>query len=63
MLVLTRKVGERIQLGDDICVTLVRIDETSVRIGVEAPGDMTIVREELIEGRSERHDPLHADGR
>ena len=47
MLVLSRKVGERILIGDHIAVTVVRVGPGVVRIGVEAPNDMPIVREEL----------------
>lgn len=47
MLVLSRKVGERILIGDKIAVTIVRVAQGAVRIGVEAPDDMQIVREEL----------------
>jgi len=47
MLVLSRKVGERIQLGDQITVTLVKIQGNTVRIGIEAPPNMAVVREEL----------------
>jgi carbon storage regulator len=49
MLVLTRKVGERIQIGDNIVITVVRINGTAVRIGVEAPANLTVVRQELAE--------------
>ncbi len=47
MLVLSRKTSERILIGDDITITIVRIGPNSVRIGIEAPKDMNIVREEL----------------
>ena len=47
MLVLSRKPGERIMIGDDITVTIVRIGPNNVRIGIEAPRKMNIVREEL----------------
>lgn len=47
MLVLSRKVGERIWIGDDISVTVVRITGGGVRIGIEAPSEMPVVREEL----------------
>ena len=47
MLVLSRKVGERILIGDKITVTVVRLAQGSVRIGVEAPVDLPIVREEI----------------
>ena len=47
MLVLSRKVGERILIGDEITVTVVRVSQGSVRIGVEAPDRLQIVREEI----------------
>jgi carbon storage regulator len=47
MLVLSRKVNERIQIGEDITITVVRLSAGSVRIGIEAPGHMTILRDEL----------------
>ena len=47
MLVLSRKVGERILIGDHIAVTVVRVAQGSVRIGIEAPENMQIIREEL----------------
>ncbi len=49
MLVLSRKVGERILIGDDIAVTVVRVAQGMVRIGVEAPQETPIVREEIKE--------------
>ena len=47
MLVLSRKVGEKILIGDEIAVTVVRVAQGIVRIGVEAPREMAIVREEI----------------
>ena len=47
MLVLSRKVGERILIGENISVTIVRIAGGGVRIGIEAPPEMAVVREEL----------------
>jgi carbon storage regulator len=47
MLVLSRKVGERLLIGDQIAITVVRIQGGSVRIGVEAPPHLAVVREEL----------------
>lgn len=47
MLVLSRKVGQRILIGDKIAVTVVRIGQGGVRLGIEAPDDMQVVREEL----------------
>ena len=48
MLVLSRKTGERILIGDNIAVTVVRISQGIVRIGIEAPRDMSVVREEVV---------------
>lgn len=48
MLVLSRKVGERIQLGDNITVTLVKVSGNLVRLGIEAPANMPVVRQELL---------------
>ncbi len=47
MLVLSRKVGERIWIGDEISITVVRITGGGVRLGIEAPAAMPVVREEL----------------
>ena len=49
MLVLSRGVGERIQIGDQIEVVVVRIAPGLVRIGIEAPAEMPIVREEIYQ--------------
>jgi carbon storage regulator len=50
MLVLSRKVGERILIGENIAVTVVRVGPGIVRLGVEAPHELPIVREELKDG-------------
>ena len=47
MLVLSRKVGERILIGDKIVVTIVRVAHGGVRVGIEAPPELAVVREEL----------------
>ena len=47
MLVLSRKPGERILIGDNVTVTIVRIGPNNVRLGIDAPREMNIVREEL----------------
>ena len=49
MLVVSRKVGERILIGDRIVVTVVKVGSGGVRIGIEAPKEMSVVREELAE--------------
>ncbi|QDU92772.1 hypothetical protein Pla8534_05210 [Lignipirellula cremea] len=47
MLVLSRKVGERIQIGDEIQITVVRVTSTGVRLGVETAPGAVVVRAEL----------------
>lgn len=48
MLVLSRKLNEKIVIGGDIVVTVVRIDRNQVRLGIEAPSDVRIFREEVV---------------
>lgn len=48
MLVLSRKVGESIYIGDVIKITLIRLGPGTARIGIDAPRNMNIAREELI---------------
>jgi len=52
MLVLTRKVGERIMIGNGIVVTVTAVHRNQVRIGIEAPRSMTVLRAELIPNRA-----------
>jgi carbon storage regulator len=57
MLVLSRKRFEGLQIGDNIKITVVKIDRNGVRLGIEAPEGVTILREELLldaEDRSAR---------
>jgi carbon storage regulator len=54
MLVLTRKTDQKIQIGRAITITILRVKRSSVKIGIEAPDDVPIVREELLQkGSSE----------
>ncbi|MCL2624905.1 MAG: carbon storage regulator [Planctomycetaceae bacterium] len=54
MLVLSRREGEKIIIGDSIVITVVRAGTDKVRIGIDAPGDVRILRSEL-----EVHDDGH----
>ena len=47
MLVLSRKLGERIVIGDRIVVTVVKLDHGQVRLGIEAPREIAVFREEI----------------
>ena len=48
MLLLSRRTGETIQIGDDITVTVLQVNGNQVRIGINAPDDVKIMREELV---------------
>lgn len=52
MLVLSRKLGEKIVIGDNIVLTVVKIDRNQIRLGIEAPVDVPIFREEISPGRA-----------
>lgn len=64
MLVLSRKLGERLRIGDDIVVTVVGLRGRDVRLGIEAPTDVAIRREEICfeatghQGHAQRQRPL-----
>jgi carbon storage regulator len=51
MLVLTRKLMEKLFIGDDICVTVVRLEGGQVRLGIDAPRQVAVVRAELVPAR------------
>jgi len=61
MLVLSRKVGERIWIGENISVTVVRITGGGVRLGIDAPAELPVVREEL-RARIESEDEEESTG-
>ena len=63
MLVLSRKETQRIRLGDSIVVTIVKISGDKVRVGIEAPADVLVLRDELGAGLFvARCTPLHEGG-
>lgn len=47
MLVVTRKPGEGIKIGDDVEITIVKIDDNSVKVSINAPKEVKILRSEL----------------
>ena len=55
MLVLTRKLGERIRIGDSIVLTIVQCKLGVVKLGIEAPREVTILRTELQPRRNAAH--------
>lgn len=48
MLVLSRKLGEKVYIGDNVCVTVVDIDRGKIRLGIEAPRDVPVYRQEIL---------------
>ena len=71
MLILTRRIGESIMIGDDVSITVLRIKGNQVRLGVNAPKSVSVQREEISErmkhevaeqqGDASTHLPGHKD--
>jgi carbon storage regulator len=55
MLILTRRVGETIVIGDDVTVTVLGVKGNQVRLGVNAPRDLPVHREEIYERIQQEH--------
>lgn len=47
MLILTRRIGETLMVGDNVSVTVLRVNGNQVKIGIEAPSDVAVHREEV----------------
>ncbi len=60
MLILTRRVGETLMIGNDVTVTVLGVKGNQVRIGVNAPKDVAVHREEIFE-RIKREDETRVD--
>lgn len=54
MLVLTRKQFQKIRIGDDVVIKVIRTSKGSVKIGIEAPEDVRVMREEIYETGADR---------
>ena len=60
MLVLTRKLGEKICINDNIIITVVDIDRGKIRLGIEAPREVPIFRQELLPDQGQAAAPAAA---
>ncbi|MEJ6950168.1 carbon storage regulator CsrA [Natronospora cellulosivora (SeqCode)] len=62
MLVLTRKKDEKIMIGEDIVITIVEVDNNKVKLGIDAPKEIEILREEVYkEVETENKDAIASD--
>ena len=55
MLILTRKINEAIMIGEDIKITVVEIQGDKVKLGIEAPRELSVLREEIYRAVSEEN--------
>jgi len=62
MLILTRRVGETLMIGDDVAVTVLGVKGNQVRIGVKAPKDVMVHREEIYERIRDEDEATDAAG-
>ncbi len=61
MLILSRKALQQVQIGEDIRLTVVKVDRNQVRIGIDAPAGISILRRELV-GRARAIESIEAAG-
>ena len=61
MLILTRRVGETLMIGDNVSVTVLRVKGNQVRLGVNAPKDVSVHREEIFERIKQESDESEKD--
>lgn len=62
MLILTRRVGETVMIGDDITITICSIRNNQARIGIQAPSHVTVHRKEVYERIDNEHEKTQHDG-
>lgn len=54
MLILTRRVGEMVKIGENVEVTVMQVNGAQVRLGIKAPKEIAILREEIV-GTERKH--------
>jgi carbon storage regulator len=57
MLILTRRTGETLRIGDDVEVTVMAVNGLQVRIGIKAPRNVAVDRQEIAERKQRERDP------
>lgn len=62
MLILTRRVGEKVMIGEDVSVTVLRVKGNQVRLGVDAPKSVSVQREEIFNRMKSEGEERGADG-
>lgn len=62
MLVLSRRVGERLMIGDDIVITVIDVRSDGVRIGIDAPREVRVTRSEIYEAVTQSNREAAAAG-
>lgn len=63
MLILTRRVGETVMIGDEVTITVLGVKGNQVRVGINAPKDITVHRKEVYERIKHEQQGCNGDGR
>jgi carbon storage regulator len=61
MLILTRRVGETVMIGDDVTITVLGVKGNQVRVGINAPKSVAVHREEIYERIKREQQPAHEE--